>query len=74
MTVDGSDQVRLSRADDEELSVYTGFALTNANAGDIVIIIETGDIILGGNNLKPNQLYIVSMKPGRIRHASEIAA
>ena len=63
----------LSDSETQWRSVYSGFALTSANAGEIVVVVEAGDLKVGDGKLSPNQLYIVSPRRGRIRHADQLA-
>lgn len=74
VTVFSDDTAYRSIATDQALSIYTGFAITSASEGETVIVVEAGDVKVGQDKLSPNQLYIVSLKSGRIRHASEIGA
>lgn len=64
----------LSDSEEQWRSVYSGFALTSANVGEIVVIVEAGDLKLGDGKLSPNQLYIVATRRGRIRHADQLSS
>lgn len=74
VTVLENDTAFQSIATDQSLSIYTGFAITSAAQGERVIVVEAGDVKVGADKLSPNQMYIVSLKKGRIRHASEIGS
>ncbi len=63
----------LSDSETQWRSVYSGFALTSANTGEIVVVVEAGDLKVGDGKLSPNQLYIVSPRRGRIRHADQLS-
>lgn len=64
----------LSDSEEQWRSVYSGFALTSANVGEIVVIVEAGDLKVGDGKLSPNQLYIVATRRGRIRHADQLSS
>lgn len=73
ITVSNNGFAYLSSALSLSLSEYTGFALTDADQGEVVAYIEEGDIILGPV-LEANTLYVAGTEPGTIRDVTGISS
>ena len=70
--VTGEDIVLLAGNSTFVDSIYDGIAITSAAAGEPVVVAVEGTVLLGPV-LRPNQLYVLSARKGRIKHVSEIS-
>ena len=67
----GEDLYLLASSQTEEDSIYDGIAVTNAVAGEPVVVAVAGTVIIG-SVLDANSMYILSPRKGRLKKANEV--
>jgi hypothetical protein len=69
----GDDSYFLASAETELDSLYDGIAVTNAVAGEPLVVATSGTVIFGSGSLSANSLYVLSTRKGRLKKASYIS-